>query len=155
MATAMHNTPLNPTALMHFDVGEMITLTNRLSDILVEETKLLTSMKVKEIGPLQEEKMQLGRKLESFQRLLAADDAPARALPLDHKEALLIASENLYEKIDEAMYRTSIAQQVNQRVMQVFVEAMAEQQRLGIYGNHGRTETATDKTISVNLNEKA
>lgn len=154
MATAMHP-PVTPTAYMHFDVNEMITLTNRLSDILVEETKLLASMKVKEISPFQEEKMQLGRKLESFQRMLAADDTAARTLPIDHKEALLIASENLYEKIDDAMYRTSIAQQVNQRVMQVFVEAMAEQQRLGVYGNQGRMDTATDKTISVNLNERA
>jgi flagellar biosynthesis/type III secretory pathway chaperone len=154
MATSLE-APISPTAHMHFDLGEMITITHRLSDLLSEESRLLSTMKVKEIAPLQEEKKKLSKQLESFQRILAADDSPVRNLHVDRKEELLVMSEGLYEKIEEAMYRTAIAQSVNQRVMQVFVDAMADQQRLSVYGNQGQANAARIPPLSVNLNEKA
>lgn len=147
--------PIAPTAHMHFNVDEMITITRRLTDILSEEAGLLKAMKLKDIGSLQEEKQKLSKQLDSMQRLLAADDSPVRTLDLDRKEELILLSEGLEDTIQEALYRSAIAQQANARVVQIFVEAMAETQRTGVYGNQGQAAGATGAPISLNLNEQA
>lgn len=143
------------TAHSTFDIGEMIAITTKLNEILLEENTLLRAMKVKCIGPLQEEKIKLGQRLESFQRALATDESVLQDTAPDMRDALLSITHTMLNNAEETLYRTTIARSVNQRVMQTIIDAMAEQQRLGTYSNQGQTHSGSDVALSVNLNERA
>ena len=70
-------------------------------------------------------------------------------------DRLLTIAEDLAYTIEENMRLTRIAQAVNRRVMQTFVEVLADQQRVSVYSNQGLHGDAPNITVSLNINEQA
>ena len=136
-------------------VDDMIAITGRLGTILAEENNLLAKMRIKEMAPLQAEKQKLTQQVESFQRMLAADISLVKTAEPERQDALLIATDGLYTAIEENLHLTSVAQSINKQVMHTIVEAMAEQQRIGLYGRRGQSNAESEVMLSVNLNERA
>ena len=136
-------------------IEDMMSITARLNTILVQESDLLGAMRVKEIGPLQEEKHKLSQQLESFQKMLAADRSMVQAAHPETRDQLLLLTEDLTFNIEENMRRTVVARNVNQRVMRNLMDGLAEQQRVHTYGRQGQASRNAHVMVSVNLNERA
>ncbi len=145
----------SPTVTSSVNLDEMIAVTDRLNSILIKESMLLAAMQMRDLEPLQEEKFALSARLASFQRALAADEAIAGNSHPATRDRLLTMAGELAGNIEENMRLTSIAQSVNRRVMQTFIEVLAEQQRVSVYSDQGVHGSAPDVTISININERA
>lgn len=137
------------------NLDEVMAITERLNALLVHESLLLSQMKVKDLAPLQEEKFKLSAKLEAFQRTLAADNQLVASADSATRDKLLDMAGSLAGNIEENLRLTAIAQTVNRRVMQTFVDVLAEQERVHTYSNQGGQASAPGVTISLNLNERA
>jgi flagellar biosynthesis/type III secretory pathway chaperone len=137
------------------DLSEVMQVTEQLNRLLLEECALLAGMKVRDLGPLQEEKTALSQRLELFQRALATDNSAVVTADEPVRERLMNLAQDLTDNIQENLRLTTIAQSVNRRVMQTFVEVLAEQQRVAVYGNQGQTDSGPAVTVSVNINEQA
>jgi len=136
-------------------LADMKDITQQLGQLLRVESDLLGEMRVKEIGPMQAQKQKLSQKLESFQKLLAADDTIVKTAAAQDREELLMLTDDLAAAIEENMRRTVVAQNVNQRVMRSLMDVMAEQQCTGAYGRLGQANATPAPAISLNLNERA
>lgn len=150
-----HQLPNAPAGGANVNLEEIIEVTNKLNAILIKESALLAAMQLKEIAPLQAEKLALSAKLQSFQRLLAADETIAGDAHPATRDRLLTMAGDLAGNIEENLRLTTIAQSVNRHVMQTFIDVLAEQQRVNVYGGQGTHETGPDVTVSLNINERA
>jgi flagellar biosynthesis/type III secretory pathway chaperone len=150
--------PQLPRTAKHMPISmdEMMHITARLNDILVAESGLLAKMKIKDVAPMQEEKQQLTQKLESFKQILATgnDAFVVEADPASREEMFNLA-EDLMFNIEENFRLSEIARAVNQRVMQTITEAMADHQRVGVYGPKGHANAEPAVSLSINLNQRA
>lgn len=151
---SQHQLP-SPAGVSSVNLDEMIAVTDKLNGILLQESMLLASMQVKDLVPLQEEKFALSARLASFQRALAEDETIAGNSHPATRDRLLTMAGDLALNIEENLRLTSIAQSVNRRVMQTFIEVLAEKQRVSVYSDQGLHGTAPDVTISININERA
>lgn len=134
---------------------DIIEVTDRLNAILIKESALLAAMQLKDIGPLQEEKLMLSARLQSYQRVLAADESIAGEAHPASRDRLLTMANDLAGNIQENLRLTTIAQNVNRRVMQTFIEALAIQQRANTYSDQGTHENGSEVMVSININERA
>ena len=143
------------TSYAKLDVDDMIGIATLLQDILLQENEVLAKMRLKELAPMQEEKLKLTRQLESFQKLLATDTSVVAAATETSRHALADLTRQLLGTAAENMRRTTIAQTVNKRVMQSIVSTLSDQRRLNVYGAHGQANAASSATLSINHNERA
>lgn len=142
-------------AVKKIDLAEVMAVSDRLNSLLLEESTLLATMKLGALMPLQQEKIALSIKLQGFHRALASGEATVLDNDPDAHERLYHVATTLAANIEENMRLTGIAQNVNRRVMQTFVEALAEQERVHVYSGHGAQDQQTNVTISLNINERA
>ncbi len=149
-----HQLP-KPADTHALNLNEMIGVADKLNALLVKESLLLAAMKVKELPPLQAEKLALSSKLEAFQRMLAADDQAVARADASTRDSLYDAAANLALNIEENLRLTAIAQTVNRRVMQTFISALADQEQVSVYSNQGQHEMGNRVTVSININERA
>lgn len=149
-----HQLP-SPSEPSIVSVQDMVEVTTRLNSLLLQESALLAQMKVKDLEPLQEEKFALSSKLESYHRALLGGSEVHTAGDPNVRDTLLNLADGLAATIEENMRLTALAQTVNRNVMQTFVEALAEQQRVHTYSARGHHAPPPAVTVSLNINERA
>ncbi len=157
MQTAPADAPTLPAAFItsDFDVEKLITVATRLNALLAEENHLLSAMRLTDLAALQQEKRNLTQQVEAFQRTLAVNTTALQAADPERRDLLLATTQQLVGAIERNLHLTSVAQSVNQRVMQTIVEAVAMQHRVGTYSPQGQTSQELGMALSVNLNERA
>lgn len=151
-----HHLPEQPAQpVLDMDMYELITVTARLKDVLIQETEYLKTMQVRELGKLQDEKQKLTKLLESYQQMLAARPELIQALDESSREELGELTEAFSRAVSENLQRTAVARAVNQRVVSAIMEVVTEQHHAGTYNRYGSSAAPTDMSISFNLNQKA
>lgn len=148
----MHHPLPQATAM---DISGLIAATARLNSLMAEETALLKSMRMKEIGKFQDEKARLGILLESYQQRMASDPKFLAAVDDETREELVVLTDALAFHTEENFRHISVARAVNQRVMQAIMDVVSDGQSPGVYGAHGQTIGRQGMTISMNLNQRA
>lgn len=152
----MQHHPLpNAGAIQAPSINALMSATLRMSDILNEESTMLTEMRFKELPALNEEKVKLTKLLESYQQLLARDPSFVRNADAQQREELLLLTDDLAFSVEENFRKVSVAKAVNSRIMQAILDVISEQHRPGTYGRDGVAAQSGDLALSVNLNEKA
>lgn len=145
----------NAAAPKALDMNEVHDVALRLNDLVVMECELLSNMRLRELHAVQEEKLRLSALFDKYQQVIATDQQFAETISPDMRDRLYLIASELAGNIEENMRLTAIAQNVNRSVLQIFVGAIAENERATTYSGQGQTETGSDVTISLNINERA
>ena len=145
----------NAAILQSMSVDELMDTTLRLSDILAQESELMTKMDFKELPRLNEEKTKLTAVLEIYQHVMATDPSFIKNADDKTREQLILLTDDLAFNVEENFRKVSVAKAVNSRVMQAIMDVMSEQHRPGTYGRNGMASQSHDLALSVNLNQKA
>ncbi|MFZ4541708.1 MAG: hypothetical protein ACOYNL_07860 [Rickettsiales bacterium] len=149
-----HQLP-NAAALNAMSVHDLMHATLRLSDILAEESMLISELRYAELPKLHEEKVKLANLLEAYQQRLSVDPDFVRGADEKTREELLLRTDDLAFSVEENFRKLSVARAVNSRVMQAMMDVIGEQHRPGTYGPTGYAVQTNDLALSINLNQKA
>lgn len=111
-----------------FDPAGLIDLSDRLTELLEQETGLLQAMRVREIGALQPEKVRLTRLYQKAIAALQRDDAPAQPLSEPLKAQLQAAGQRLSAATVENERALRVSHTASERLIGAIVAAIKEQQ---------------------------
>lgn len=145
--TVHQHPPLNVEGLMQ--------ATLRLSDVMAEESSALREMRIQDLPKFQDEKLKLAETLEAYQQKLAGDPSFAQSLDPALKEELALLTDDLAFNVEDNFRRVSAAKMINQRIMQVIMDAVNEGARPGTYGPNGQAANAGTATLSMKLDQRA
>ena len=127
-------------------IGELIDLTERLTEVMAKETEILNGMRPSEIEPLQSEKVSLSAAYSDAVGAAnshASDIASAR---LDQRERLARTTARLQDTMADNLRAITIARAFNERLVRALGEAVTE-------NRHPATAYTADgkRQFSVNL----
>ena len=137
-----------------FTMQDVLSATTQLKDIFIRETESLRTMKVKELGLLQQEKERLTKLLESYQAILKKNPNAFGEMDEEAREAFEVEMQEFTEVVDENYRRVAVARAVNQRIVQAILDVVTEQQHAGTYTKQG-VAAAPNMALSFNLNHQA
>lgn len=134
------------------NMENVTALTARLAQILAQEADLLADMKVKEIEPLQKEKIWLTKAVEL--QLKRAQKYPylLDEISEEDKEEFAELMEVFTSVRDENYRRLLAAKEVNQQVVNAITEVVNDHSRRGTYNQAG-DEDVSPHSLSVTLNK--
>ncbi len=123
-ASAASHPPADPARITAL-LGD---LAQRLTEVLGRETALVRAMRVKEIGPLQAQKIELTTQYQTmFKALTAAFDG--KSLPPAIKERLAIAGQRLSAAVIENELMLRVGKVATERLIGSIVNAVREQKK--------------------------
>ena len=140
---------------IHFSVGDIITMTARLAQVLANEADLLQEMKMKEISELQDEKMKLTTALEKQKQVVRGQPEILASVTQEERQELGRVVELFNVVLNENHRKLQTARAVNQRVVQAITETVREKSGNPIYTMSGITQAHRNTGISVTLNQTA
>lgn len=148
--------PMTTTAtdgLASFTVDDLITLTMRLARILAQEADLLQEMKVKDIEPLQDEKLRLTMGLERVRMQLQRDPSMLHHASSQQLEDLRAVSEAFDAVLRENHRRLLVARAVNHDIVNAIRDVVTEYNTSNLYSAEGNPDTISSRPMSVTLNK--
>jgi len=133
-------------------LDEVIQLSNRLAALMSEETALLREMRVSEIALLQDQKSALANAYASAIGAVKRAPGALSEAPVDLKSALREATRRLQESLDANMRAVIAAKTVNERLIRVVSDAIAEMRSpAGAYTASGVVPSSADAAEPVSL----
>ena len=99
-------------------IGELIDLTERLTEVMTREVALLDAMRPSEIGPLQSQKATLSA---AYANAALVDEADP-----DTRDALTRATARLKQTMVDNLRAIDVAKTFNERLIRALGEAVAE-----------------------------
>lgn len=136
------------------DVGELIAVTTRLTDLLNEEVRLLDAMNITEAGALQPEKDALASVLEAQKKYIESQPEVMEGISEAEHDELAHVVDAFQEALQRNVRLVAVAKAVNQRVVQAIMDTVAEQNSTGAYTKAGITAGAPKQGISITLNQQ-
>lgn len=141
------------TIPQEINIHNIMALTARLAQVMALEADYLAEMKIKEIEPLQKEKITIARAMElqvkriqKYPHLLDTID------PADLDEFDQLAA--IFDEIKQENYNRLIAARaVNQQIVEAITEVVNEQNKKPTYTEDGVNGAQFD-SLSVTLNKK-
>ena len=107
---------------------QLVDVAEKLSDLLGEETTFVRAMKIKEIGPLQPEKVRLTDLYKKFfKALTTANDG--RALPTPYKERLASSGTRLAKAVIDNELALRVGKVATERLIGSIVTAVRNQKK--------------------------
>ena len=127
--------PASPQLHADLDVSRMtaklVNVADRLAEILSRETALVRAMKIKEIGPLQQEKTALTAQYQiAFKALTSAHDG--KTLPAAIKERLAQSGHRLGTAVVENELALRVGKIATERLIGSIIAAVKERKKFGI-----------------------
>ena len=151
-----HHHPLpHAGVLASMSLSELMGATLRLSDLMSEESVMLQEMRIAELPKLQEEKMKLATLLEAYQQRLSTDPGFVKNADERTQEELLLLTDDLAFNVEENFRQVATARAVNSRILQAMMDVLNEEHQPGTYGKQGQSKMGSDRSLSMNLNQKA
>lgn len=146
---------MDPTARTH----ELIDVTESLTAILDQENTLLTELRVKEIGTLQQEKTSLSGLYELRMREAVQDAGAFNAVAPEIREQLRLASEAFDRSAQQNARALRAALEMNTRMVHKIAQLATKQEtRPNGYGANGTTPYTARRgkmsVIPMTLNEQ-
>lgn len=121
----------------------------KLKLLLAKETELLKKMKVKEVGSLHEEKMNLVRKLEIHKELIARDPSVLKGKTSEAVNDFKEVSDGMDEVVRQNFNEVLKAKEVNQKVVEaVFYTVVSQENDSFGYNKKGTNGASGKKTSS-------
>ena len=144
---------LHSFELQRLNMDGVMAITARLAQVLAEEADLLADMKVKDIVPLQKEKLTLARALDlQIQRVQKNPELLDEITEEEREDLRDLAG--VFDEIKAENFRRLLsAKEVNQRVVEAIMEAVNAQNRKPTYTEEGVNDRQFD-AISVTLDKK-
>ena len=130
------------------DIEAVGNLTMRLAQLLAEEVDLLENMKVKDIAPLQEEKLRLVHALERQRAILDHHPELMNGMTEEQREYLAQIIGIFDQVLRENHRRLRVARDVNLAIVGAIQDAIQEHSNRGVYSVRG---TAMHDTTPVSL----
>jgi hypothetical protein len=149
----MHSETIHSPALRRINVGDVITLTARLAQVMAEEVDLLKGMKVKAIDALQEEKLFLIQALETHKKILKRSPEISEQIPSRDRQDLADVVKVFEDVLEENHRKLQMAKEVNQQIVRAIREVVCEQSATRYYNNSGMRPMSPHSTMSVTLNQ--
>lgn len=146
---------MDPTARAH----ELIDVTESLTAIIDRENELLTELRVKEIGALQQEKTSLSGLYELRMREAIQDAGVFNAVSPEVRARLRFASEAFERSAQQNARALQAALEMNTRMVHKIAQLATKQEtRPNGYGSNGTTPYAARRgkmsVIPMTLNEQ-
>ncbi len=135
------------------NMSNIMALTARLAQVLAEEADLLAAMKVKDIEPLQKEKIWLTKAMELQVKRMRKYPHLLEKITDEEREEFAELVEIFNEVRAENYRRIMAAKEVNQKVVEAIAEVVNEHCKKGIYTESGDEDYQKD-ALSVTVNEK-
>lgn len=145
--------PASPPSRPPMDAARMtaqlVDLAGRLGEVLARETALVRAMRVKEIGPLQAEKIDLTTQYQTiFKALTTAYEG--KSLPAAIKEQLAVAGQRLGTAVIENELMLRVGKVATERLIGSIVAAVRKQKKSSItYAPHNVTSRRTFMTSAA------
>lgn len=108
---------------------DLLDLMMRLGELLAHETELVRSGHVRDIEPLQREKLRLFDGYRKALKELGATGLKISALPLPLRTQILAASEMLAQRVSENERALRVGREATRRLIDVVVTAIQSQQK--------------------------
>ena len=115
--------PLAPASLSE-QATEMLDLMMRLAELLVHETGLVRSGRLRDIEPLQREKMRLTLLYQTSLKTLTAAGTTVSALPAPLRVQFVTASGRLADAVGENERALRIGRAATRRLLDAIVESV-------------------------------
>jgi hypothetical protein len=120
----------NPSAELAAMTARLVDLAGRLAEVLTRETGLVRAMRIKEIGPLQQEKTNLTAQYQTvFKALTSAHDG--KSLPEAIKEQLAVSGQHLATAVVDNELALRVGQVATERLIGSIIAAVKEQKKFG------------------------
>ena len=111
--------------------AELVDIAERLARVLNRETELVRALRVKEIGPLQEDKTRLTALYQkTFKRLTEASSG--KALPTPLKERLSISGGRLGKAVADNELMLRVGKVATERLIGSIVDAVKKQKKTAL-----------------------
>jgi hypothetical protein len=111
--------------------AELVDIAEHLTRVLMRETELVRAMKVKEIGPLQDDKTRLSALYQkTFKSLTEASDG--KSLPTPLKERLAVSGERLSKAVAENELMLRVGKTATERLISTIIDAVKEQKKAAL-----------------------
>jgi hypothetical protein len=123
MSAPIHSAPLAPASISE-QATDMLDLMMRLAELLVHETELLRSGRVRDIEPLQREKLRLTLLYQKALKALTAAGATITALPAPLRAQFVAASGRLADAVGENERALRIGRAATRRLLDAIVESV-------------------------------
>jgi flagellar biosynthesis/type III secretory pathway chaperone len=137
-------------------VDEIITVTERLTDVLREESDYLKTMQIRKVGVLQEEKLKLISWLEAQKKMIALNPDMKDQLDALDREEMGEVVEDFTKAVEENYHQASIARVVNERIVQAVTDALQAREHVNTYTAGGITSAPSRmQSVTFNVNQKA
>jgi flagellar biosynthesis/type III secretory pathway chaperone len=133
--------------------SHIVALTARLAELLADEIDILADMRIQDLTPLQEEKLQLVEALELHKRYIVQCPEIVETFSDEDRENLLTVSEIFQSILQDNHQRLLIAKNVNEIVRQAIADTLAEMNPLNGYDGCGLIE-GPDGLPPVSLNQQ-
>jgi hypothetical protein len=125
--TPAPNSPIPPNPpQIAAQATEMLDLMMRLADLLAHETDLLADGRVRDIEPLQREKLRLSLLYQKAIKEVRASGAKIVALPAPLRAQLFAAARRLAEEVTENERALRIGRAATRRLLDAIVESVQE-----------------------------
>jgi len=139
-------------------LGEIIRLSGQLASLMTEETELLRKMRIAEIEPLQSQKSALAAAYASAITAVGRRPDQVTDAPADLRQSLREATRSLQTALDQNMRAVLAAKTVNERLIRVVSDAVAEMRAPGgAYTANGCAPSSADaaEPISLSVDHRA
>ncbi len=133
-------------------LGEVIRLSGQLAALMTEETELLREMRIAEIEPLQSQKAALAAAYASVLSAVGRRPEQIAEAPPALRQSLRDATRELQTALDQNMRAVIAAKTVNERLIRVVSDAIAEQRAPGgAYTANGVMPSSAEAAEPVSL----
>ena len=130
----------------------MIELTERLTEVMVRETEILTGMQPSEIASLQIEKASLSAAYSDAVSAANSKSSELSSARLDQRETLARATARLQNAMADNLRAITIARAFNERLVRALGEAVTEDRHPArAYTSDGQRMFAADYMAPVAL----
>ena len=107
-------------------IEELIDLTERLTEVMAQETEILNGMRPSEIGPLQSEKTSLSMAYSDAVGAANSRASNVASARMDLRESLARTTARLQDAMADNLRAITIARAFNERLVRALGEAVIE-----------------------------
>lgn len=134
-------------------VRDLITVNLSLSDVLMEETRLMEQMQIDKVADLQERKLRLTSLMERYTRYLAKHPEILAAITAEERTDLQKAGEIFRAAARNNYDKLLVARAVNNVVVKCITQEISKRSHNPVYNARGNVKGTYRVPVSVTLNQ--
>jgi hypothetical protein len=134
-------------------VRDVINVNLALSEVLAEESRLMETMQIQQVGELQDRKLRLTNLMERYTRYLSQHPEILATITLQERYDLQKAGEIFRSVVRKNYDKLLVARAVNGAVVQCVTGELAKASHNPVYNASGNVKGAYRTSLSMTLNQ--